>query len=286
MVKNMASTKDLLRQKQRESRIRKKIILGVIIGLAVIGLIAAAVLIVQNINKEPVAEEVTWDPNAGKEIVATIDGNDVTEAEFVYYFISQISMFEQIAGADVWSMDFDGETPENFAKQKTLEGIRVVKECARRAKEEGLSPTDEKITEAEEYAAYLITSMSDYLQKGKGLNEDVLKEILIENEYSTTLFESYTADYVPDAPDYESELIRMKEEELAYWQDQAVANGDEEAFTDEEIQQIYDRVESSYITQLKNQYFETIYSPWVENISIDINNEVFDRITIADITQQ
>lgn len=280
----MARAKDLQRQERREKQIRKRVIIGVLIGLAVICIGVAAYFAVQYLSsKNETVSEIEWDPNAGMETVATIDGNKVTEAEFTYYFLSQISMFEQIGGADIWDMDFDGEAPENYAKQKTLEDIRIVKECAKRAKEMGLSPSSEKMTEIDEAAAYYESIFTDNIKKGKGLSLERLKEILTESEYSSILFEKYTADYVPDSPDYDSELARMTEEETQYYESQL--SEEDDPFTEEELQQIADRVETYYLTQLKNQYFETIYSPWVENISIDINHEVFDRITKASLAQ-
>ncbi|MDR1687306.1 MAG: hypothetical protein LBS21_01685 [Clostridiales bacterium] len=283
----MASKKDLQRQERRVKNMNRKILIGVASFVLVAGLVAAGIIFVPkllnnlNNNNNVTDLDTAVDPNAGTAAVATIDGNAVSEYEFVYHFMNQVTQFQQIAGeVQIWDMDFDGTTAEELAKQRTLETVRLTRECARRAKEEGLEPKPEELTDAQNNAESYVSTLPPHLTTRYGLTAQRMKELLHENIYSSLLFEKYTADYVPESADYEAELTQLIADEQKYWQDKAVAEGDTVPFTEQELSEIATNVEASLLLQYKNRYFETIFTPWIENMAIEINHEVYDTITV------
>jgi len=295
----MASAKDIQRKERRKLSERKKII-TIIAVLVLIAAVTVGVIFAINYFKDDGnivdGNGVTVDdPNnrknsdAGTAIVATIDGNPITEAEFLYYFLNQIYIFEQTASlggaGNIWSMPLDGETMEDFAKQKTLTDIMVLKEQVRRAKEEGLELSAQKLTQTEEMAAfYESTIYTEEFTKVRGVNVDVLKQCMADEAYVELLFETYTADFVPEEQDgYADELARRIQADIEFWRNKAIEEGTMELFewfTDKELEEMKERVTNDYVNDLKKEYFETISASWTENITIDINHDVFDNITV------
>jgi len=327
----MSAKKDKIRLKNRAKGTQKKIITGVCLvvlaAVVVLGVIFAgrffpggpddppevAINDPPTVNdpSDPANPDNTNDPatpdvkpditavkDVGKRVVATIDGNMITQAEFIFHLYTQALLFERagaVGSVEIWEMDFgDGLTAEDFAKQKTLESIRLLKECTKRAKLKGielaLSRTAEVEQLAEQYEGTIPKAMVDQW----GVDASIIELCQLDAAYYQALFESITRDYEPELPDYdEDELAKKIQEEIDYWTTNAREEGtlgEDETFTEKELQQIKDRVTEEFmlpiVYPLKLAYFETLSNQWIEDIDIAINHDIYDPITIADLGMQ
>ncbi|MGB4649182.1 MAG: peptidylprolyl isomerase [Acetivibrionales bacterium] len=110
------------------------------------GLIAAAIILV-------IAIGLVIYFNAAPKIVATVDGEKITEAEFLYYldlqkqFMYESALYQDpsITEETFWATKIGGEEPVEVAKKMTLEGLKNIKVQYRKAKEANIKLTKDEI---------------------------------------------------------------------------------------------------------------------------------------------
>lgn len=206
------------------------------------------------------------------DIVATADNDEIMRAEFIVYFLGQISVFEARGGADIWDMDFDGESPEEVAKRNTISNIVMVKQCVKQAKKMRIELTDEETANAYEKARNFLADIPEAVAEENGIEISVLNEIMLENVYYSKLFDSVTGNLeIEDITEIE-EYARQYVENEGFNMDSA------------DGQAMYALALDSYVLQRKQQYFMYRYNSWTENVEININPQVYNSITVSELS--
>jgi parvulin-like peptidyl-prolyl isomerase len=154
------------------------------------GLIAAAILLV-------IAAGLIIYFNTAREIVATVDGEKITEPEFIYYLDYQKEiMFYSAQMADpnitegtFWATKIGGEDPIEVAKRKTLENLKDIKVHYKQAKEANVKLTSEETALIDNWIKTQIIDSMGYgnkIKASKALKEqygytiDDLREIQVQ----------------------------------------------------------------------------------------------------------
>ncbi len=129
--------------------------------------------------------------NSG-ETFATINGNVVTEAEYMLYLDEAADNFEAIGGADIWATDFDGVSAEQTAKEMALNSMLTIKISAMKADEYGFELTEEELATVKTDVANFVGS------HGSGQTDIKLVEtIMLDKAKYNKIRESTYANYTP-----------------------------------------------------------------------------------------
>ena len=278
----MANRKEKLRQVRRRKQNFIKAASAVAATAAVCILVFFVFMYFKNKSANGDARQSS---DVGKTPVAKIGGVEITEAEFAMYLIEQVYSIEQSVGSGVWDETFEnGETTENLAKQQTLEKIRKLKECSRRAIEEGLAADSDEIAQITSFVENQDQNalVPAALTRDYGIDKNTLKIFLTDSFYYQRVFEEYTRDFAPP-PEYEKDSAAFIEQVTEYQKTQAEQNSDAEPLTEERLAQIAANAKETYLNQLKKEYFEKILTPWVENIPIEVDEAALSSITVAKV---
>ena len=76
--------------------------------------------------------------------VLKIDGQEIMKSEYMVYLYTTTEGFVTMAGDDVWSMDFDGQTADELVEERTISTIQSVIAAKEYAAVNGISLTEEQ----------------------------------------------------------------------------------------------------------------------------------------------
>lgn len=97
-------------------------------------------------------------------VVATVEGEKITESLYRVYLWDTQQFFESISGDSIWDMELEGRKTEEIAKESALKSaIRAVL-TEKKAKELGVSLTKEEEQKAK-------TRANDFMEENKGVGE-------------------------------------------------------------------------------------------------------------------
>ncbi len=113
----------------------------------------------------------------GRLYVAKIGKYKVSAGEYVIYLHEQKKLFEEIGGADIWKSDFDGELPENVAKQNALNSIALVKTVCANAYRFSVALNEEEAADAREWAEAFMDELNPDVSKKYNIDKDLLISI-------------------------------------------------------------------------------------------------------------
>lgn len=172
--------------------------------IAAIVIICAVAVFLANINGLSVSRKI-----------ATVGGNDVTEAEFKYYLEmikdQMISEAGDSAGDDYWNSDIDGKKASDVAKEKAMEKLIRTETAIVKANEAGISLSDE-----EKANARSIVNSDDEttqqqlkdLEKKTGADKyqiaDIMEKNFLASAYYQSLSEQENSPIKPDDEEIKS----------------------------------------------------------------------------------
>jgi len=219
------------------------------IGMKTIAVIAVAVIAIIIVTMLMLIE--------GGEYVARVGRDRISVEEYKVYLHEQVNTFEEIGGADIWEVYFDGENPENVAKRNALNSAIQVKVTKEKAK----GKLNISLTEEEENQA-VIWARDIYNQIIENENIDItmaeFENIMKEIELYYKVFEELTKNFELSEMDFEM----FYREEMG-----------EMEVSREEAKEIY-------IAQKKIEIFQNQYEQWEREARIKRNNEVLESIRV------
>ena len=136
--------------------------------------------------------------------VMKIDGQEIMKSEYMVYLYTTTQGFVTMAGDDVWSMDFDGQTADELVEERTINTIQSVIAAKEYAAANGISLTEEQKAAASAAADQFVQSVSaEDLEK---MSVDVKKlQPMMEDSYLYTLVhQEIAAECDVDAADREA----------------------------------------------------------------------------------
>jgi parvulin-like peptidyl-prolyl isomerase len=136
--------------------------------------------------------------------VLKIDGQEIMRSEYMVYLYTTTEGFVTMAGDDVWSMDFDGQTADELVEERTISTIQSVIAAKEYAAVNGISLTEEQKAAAAAAADQFVQTVSaEDLEK---MSIDVKKlQPMMEDSYLYTLVhQEIAAECDVDATDMEA----------------------------------------------------------------------------------
>ena len=136
--------------------------------------------------------------------VLKIDGQEIMKSEYMVYLYTTTEGFVTMAGDDVWSMDFDGQTADELVEERTISTIQSVIAAKEYAAVNGISLTEEQKAAAAAAADQFVQTVSaEDLEK---MSIDVKKlQPMMEDSYLYTLVhQEIAAECDVDAADMET----------------------------------------------------------------------------------
>ena len=151
--------------------------------------------------------------------VMKIDGQEIMKSEYMVYLYTTTQGFVTMAGNDVWSMDFDGQTADELVEERTINTIQSVIAAKEYAAANGISLTEEQKAAAAAAADQFVQSVSaEDLEK---MNVDVKKlQPMMEDSYLYTLVhQEIAAECDVDGADMEAYYLENKKQLQADYTD-------------------------------------------------------------------
>ncbi len=237
---------------------RTRLVAVLLAALLVLGVLLAAVLPRGGDDGDESGDETTAqsaDLDGIPDVVATVNGDEITRDEFVSIYEPQ---FEQMAG----QAEMSGEpVDQDQLKQETLDLIIDNRLLVQEAESRGLTATDEQIDEMlSTYATNSgVESPEEYLaqlEEQQGLSADVVREQIADG----VTVEALVDDEIGDQP--------ASEEELRELYDQAVASQGEEAELPP-FEDVRPQLEEQVQAQKQQEVYQTLVDAAREDAEIE-----------------
>lgn len=146
--------------------------------------------------------------------VATVNGSDITEAEFKYYLENvkyEILTENNISGEDsekeFWKSEVDGKKASDLAIERAKEMLLSTETAVKYANDAGIKLTDEEIASAH---SILTTESVEEIEKATGADEKLLKVLLeksaLSNKYRTYLSEQTESPIAVESSEIEEKV--------------------------------------------------------------------------------
>lgn len=133
---------------------------------------------------------------ANEAYVVRINGHPVLKPEFMTYLYETQLNFETIGGADIWETDFDGETAEKVAKDSALNALKMVKITISKAKELGISLTDDELEKAKADAVATMEELTPEIAAQIGISAEEMERVMAEKTLYTKVYMNLTSNFV------------------------------------------------------------------------------------------
>lgn len=159
--------------------------------------------------------------SSSKTAVATVNGENITKEEFLYYLTDVKSQIEKEQGSDItedfWeTAEIDGKKVIETAKEKALEEIVKAKVARQKATEMGMKLESSQREEINNIIGQLVSQhgkdgVDDFL-KQYGLNKALYEKLLEDSYYTRNLSDSFTTDVDEnDAQEFfDKNVVRVK----------------------------------------------------------------------------
>jgi foldase protein PrsA len=153
--------------------------------------------------------------------IASVNGEDITKAEFIYFLTNVKNQIESEQGSDLpedfWeTAEIDGKKVIETAKEKALEEAIKSKISRKKAIEGGYKITSEQYQDINNRIGQLVAKygnegVDDYL-KQFGLNKNLYQKVLEDSFYQQNLMEALTQDVDEAAARtfFDNKVVRVK----------------------------------------------------------------------------
>lgn len=192
-------------------------------------------------NKEDNAN--TEETNSG-ELMAMIGDVHVYYNEVMVYLKSVQEKYETEYGKDIWTADIfgDGKDFGTHIKDEVLKQITELKIIGEKAKEMGITLTEDEQAEADAYALEHFEGLSDADIDKYLITKDLLKKVYYDNMLAEKMFETLTINVDTNVSDLEAKQITVQQI-LIYGTD-FDAEGNMVPFSAEEKENAYEKANS------------------------------------------
>ena len=256
-----------------------------------ISVILALILIITGCNRsEPMKTDT----------LATINNEQISEAEMILYLLQVKTSFEEIGGKDVWDTeDFSGgKTAEQVAKEGALENLIKVKVLNNKGKSLNVSLTPVQIDETTQAAKDYFAGLDNALIEKYKISEELVVESFLEFRLSTAVNESITGQYEPEEAQIQDTML--KNEDYAKIQNveprealtttvvmhvmtntvMTDTDGSQVELSEEARQAAYDKILKAREEAVSGVDFETIVENYSEEESIADGN-IENKLSVA-----
>ena len=138
------------------------------------------------------------------EAVLKIDGQEIMKSEYMVYLYTTSQSFVAAAGADVWNLDFDGQTADELVEERTISTIQSVIAAKEYAAANGIALTEEQKTAAKAAADQFIASVSAEDLAKMGVSAETLQPLMEDSYLYTLVHQEIAAECEVDAADMEA----------------------------------------------------------------------------------
>ncbi len=185
----------------------------------------------------------TEETNSG-ELMAMIGDVHVYYNEAMVYLKSVQEKYETEYGKDIWTADIfgDGKDFGTHIKDEVLKQITELKIIGEKAKELGITLTEDEQAEADTYALEHFEGLSDADIDKYLITKDLLKKVYYDNMLAEKMFETLTINVDTNVSDLEAKQITVQQI-LIYGTD-FDAEGNMVPFSAEEKENAYEKANS------------------------------------------
>lgn len=146
-----------------------------------------------------------------EEAVLKIDEKEIMKSEYMVYLYSTTQSFLSAAGADVWGMDFDGQTADELVEERTIETIQSVLAAEKYAEANAIALTDTQKAEAKEAAEQFIASVSAEDLAKMGIDAEDAVPLMEASYLYTLVYNEIAAECEVDAEELQTYIAENKE---------------------------------------------------------------------------
>ncbi len=154
------------------------------------------------------------------EVVATIDGTDVMKSEFMVYLYSVTQSLEYAGGEEVWSMDIDGMSADEVAKEQALTTLQSVIATRNYAAENQLELTEEQKEQAELAGENIFDSLTEDEKAKLGTDAKGMGAVYEDSYLYALAFDHLASQFEPVEADaeayYQENMETLREDYTEY----------------------------------------------------------------------
>ena len=136
--------------------------------------------------------------------VLHIDGQEIMKSEYMVYLYTTTEGFVTMAGEDVWSMDFDGQTADELVEERTISTIQSVIAAKKYAADNGIALTEEQKAAAAAAADQFMAEVSEEDLAKMGITAEKLQPMMEDSYLYTLVHQEIAAECDVDAADMEA----------------------------------------------------------------------------------
>ncbi len=126
------------------------------------------------------------------EAVLKINEQEIMKSQYMIYLYTTTQSFLAMAGEEVWTMDFDGQTADELVEERTISTIQSVIAAKAYAAENNITMTEEQKAEAKEATAQFLETVPAADLAKMGVDESSLLP-LMEDSYLFSLVQNEIA---------------------------------------------------------------------------------------------
>lgn len=126
------------------------------------------------------------------EAVLKINEQEIMKSQYMIYLYTTTQSFLAMAGEEVWTMDFDGQTADELVEERTISTIQSVIAAKEYAAENDITMTEEQKAEAKEATAQFLETVPAADLAKMGAEESSLLP-LMEDSYLFSLVQNEIA---------------------------------------------------------------------------------------------
>ena len=126
------------------------------------------------------------------EAVLKINEQEIMKSQYMIYLYTTTQSFLAMAGEEVWTMDFDGQTADELVEERTISTIQSVIAAKAYAAENNITMTEEQKAEAKEATTQFLETVPAADLAKMGADESILLP-LMEDSYLFSLVQNEIA---------------------------------------------------------------------------------------------
>lgn len=189
----------LVKKEKTEQKKNKKKVSRLTVALTVIALSGAAVITGSGVYITSQAQKISDRKSFGDNVVAKLNGESVSVAEFMLYSLDIKNGYEQQQGKDVWTQektDANGnkDTFENVTKEDVLEQIRFIWALKKEGNKKGIKLTEDENKVLKETADDYYTSLQKAKIDESLISPDDVLKFYKEYYYGQKVYYQLTGD--------------------------------------------------------------------------------------------
>ncbi len=148
--------------------------------------------------------------NGNTDLVVTVGDNKVYLDEAMVYANSVRYQYESMYGTDIWGVSLGETTLEQQVKQSVIDQLTYLKICNDKAKELGITLTEDEKTEVDDLVKQFIESNEASEAPDKTITTELMTKVYTENYLANHVFEESTKDINTDVSDDEAKQITIQ----------------------------------------------------------------------------